>query len=334
MRWGRAGAFVWLGFLPGAGNRSQDFCLLGKTEVRRGHTPGKNRVRARNGEEKDRVRVLLTAAARACEARRRKRQGARLARRSRAGDEASCADDPAPGGFCPAGFLPAAGNRRQAFSLPGKTEARRRRAPGMNRVRARRGEEKTRCATCSPQVRAFSLPGKTGAVRGLAPRKNRVRARLKCSHKHGARLAHRRCACVRDAGKKRHGARIAHRRCRSPARARTWKRPCACEARRRKRQGARLARRSRAGDEASCADDPAPGGFCPAGFLPAAGNRRQAFSLPGKTGARRGPAPGNNRVRARRGEEKDMVRDLLGAAARIAHRRCAGAQGSRGKGEL
>ena len=33
------------------------------------------RGRARHGEEKDRVRVLLTAAARACEARRRKRRG-------------------------------------------------------------------------------------------------------------------------------------------------------------------------------------------------------------------------------------------------------------------
>ena len=31
--------------------------------------------------------------------------------------------------------------------------------------------------------------------------------------------------------------------------------------------------------------------------------------------ARRGRAPGKNRVRARRGEEKDTVRDLLGAAA-------------------
>ena len=52
-----------------------------------------------------------------------------------------------------------------------------------------------------------------------------------------------------------------------------------------------------------------------AGFCPAAGNRNQAFSQPGKTGAVRGPAPGTNRVRARRGEEKDTVRDLLGAAA-------------------
>ena len=68
VRWGCAGAFAWLGFLPGAGNRSQDFYLLGKTEVRRGHTPGKNRVRARNGEEKDRVRVF---AHRRCARRRR-----------------------------------------------------------------------------------------------------------------------------------------------------------------------------------------------------------------------------------------------------------------------
>ena len=63
-------------------------------------------------------------------------------------------------------------------------------------------------------------------------------------------------------------------------------------------------------------------GFCPGGFLPAAGNRRWDFSLPEETGAQRGPAPGINRGRARRGEEKDTERDLLGAAARLAHRRC------------
>ena len=45
-----------------------------------------------------------------------------------------------------------------------------------------------------------------------------------------------------------------------------------------------------------------------------------AFSPPGKTGAQRGRAPGNNRVRARRGEERDTERVLptagvLGAAA-------------------
>ena len=56
-------------------------------------------------------------------------------------------------------------------------------------------------------------------------------------------------------------------------------------------------------------------GFRPAGFLPAEGNRRQAFSLPGKTGARRGPAPGNNRVRARRGEGTNTVRELPTAGA-------------------
>ena len=58
-----------------------------------------------------------------------------------------------------------------------------------------------------------------------------------------------------------------------------------------------------------------------AGFLPAAGNRRWDFSLPGKTGAVRGLAPGKNRVRARHGEERDTVRELPGAAARIARRR-------------
>ena len=56
-------------------------------------------------------------------------------------------------------------------------------------------------------------------------------------------------------------------------------------------------------------------GFCPAGFLPAAGNRRWDFSLPGKTEAQRGLAPGTSRVRARLGAGTNPVRDLLGAAA-------------------
>ena len=80
----------------------------------------------------------------------------------------------------------------------------------------------------------------------------------------------------------------------------------------------------------------------------------RAFSQPGKTGAQRGLAPGTSRGRARRGEEADRanrfagsrritgsnagdepagadspapgrrVRELPGAAARLAHRRCAG----------
>ena len=52
-----------------------------------------------------------------------------------------------------------------------------------------------------------------------------------------------------------------------------------------------------------------------AGFCPAAGNRRWVFSLPGKTGAVRGLAPGTSRVRARHGEARDTERDLPGAAA-------------------
>ena len=76
-------------------------------------------------------------------------------------------------------------------------------------------------------------------------------------------------------------------------------------------------------------------GFRPAGFLPVLGNRGQAFSLPGKTEAVPWACTRKKRVRARRRERKDRVRDLLGAAAgvrdagkkrhgaRLAHRRCA-----------
>ena len=49
--------------------------------------------------------------------------------------------------------------------------------------------------------RSFSLPGKTGAQRGHALGTSRVRARFKCRHKHGARLAHRRCAGKKQTGR-------------------------------------------------------------------------------------------------------------------------------------
>ena len=60
-----------------------------------------------------------------------------------------------------------------------------------------------------------------------------------------------------------------------------------------------------------------------AGFCPAAGNRRWAFSPPGKTEAQRGLAPRKNRVHAQLGKGTNQVRELPGAAARLAHRRCA-----------
>ena len=64
--------------------QARDFCLLRKTEARRGPAPGTSRVRARLGKDTNRVRVLLTAGVRACETRGRKRHGARIARRRRA----------------------------------------------------------------------------------------------------------------------------------------------------------------------------------------------------------------------------------------------------------
>ena len=158
VRWGCAGAFAWLGFLPGAGNRSQDFCLLGKTEAVRGHTPGKNRVRARHGEERDTVRDLLAA-------------GALEKPRSRAQFFGRFCALGMRRGFRPAGFLPAEGNRSQAFSLSGKTEARRGHTPGKNRVRARNGEEKDR-------VRVLL----TAAARACEARRRKRRGKPLCGH--------------------------------------------------------------------------------------------------------------------------------------------------------
>ena len=120
---------------------------------------------------------------------------------------------------------------------------------------------------------------------------------------------------------------------RSPARAHTRKKPRACETRGRKRHGARLARRSRGLSPRPGKQEPSAGphpektaGVRDAGKkktrCATCSAQPRAFSPPGKTGAQRGPAPGINRGRARRGEKKDTVRDLPGAAARLAHRRC------------
>ena len=153
---------------------------------------------------------------------------------------------------------------------------------------------------------------------------------------------------------------------RSSARARTRKQPQACEAECWHKQGTRLARRSRGwqGNARKAKEQSsafraflcvgvrlAPrfayswkfgAGFCPAGFLPAAGNRSRASSLLGKTGARRGRALGNRRVRARRGEKTNTVRDLLTAGVpaagvtagagqrRFSHRRRRGSSGRSG----
>ena len=52
-------------------------------------------------------------------------------------------------------------------------------------------------------------------------------------------------------------------------------------------------------------------------LLPCRRNRSQTFSLLGKTGAVRGPAPGTSRGRAQLGAGKNPVRELLGAAAQV-----------------
>ena len=116
---------------------------------------------------------------------------------------------------------------------------------------------------------------------------------------------------------------------RSSAWAHTRNQPRACETGQRNKHGARLARRRRAAGRLNG----------PLGRKPPTGkgNARKAkeqssafqaflcvggcagaFAPPGKTEAQRGLAPGNNRVRARHGEEKDTVRDLLAAGALLA----------------
>ena len=84
-----------LGFFPARENRSparathleSTACVRGwaHTQTRCAICPPQARVRARRRERKDKVRELPGAAARACETRGRKRQGARLAHRRCAG---------------------------------------------------------------------------------------------------------------------------------------------------------------------------------------------------------------------------------------------------------
>ena len=128
--------------------------------------------------------------------------------------------------------------------------------------------------------RSFSLPGKTGARCGHAPGTSRVRARLGAGKN-----------TVRDLP----GAAALEK---PRSKAQLFKRFCAL--------GERVAPRFTYSWKFG------------AGFCPAAGNRNQAFSLPGKTGARCGPTPRKNRVRARHGEERDTERELptAGAGAR------------------
>ena len=113
---------------------------------------------------------------------------------------------------------------------------------------------------------------------------------------------------------------------RSSARARTRNQLRACAARRRKRQGARLAHRRCAGVTALQAADalqaatrvtslPLQTALRRDGACANCSPQARAFSLPGKTEARRGFPPRNNRVRARLGEGTNTVRELPGAAA-------------------
>ena len=120
-------------------------------------------------------------------------------------------------------------------------------------------------------------PGKQEPCVGLYP-EPAAGVRDAGKKRHGARFAHRRCACVRDTGRKKTrcvncpaqprellaaGAGfLPARENRSRARARTRNQPRACETRGRKRHGARLARRSRA----TCSPQVRA-------FLPASGNR-------------------------------------------------------------
>ena len=213
-------------------------------------------------ENRSPARAHARKESRACEEWRRKRQGARLAHRSRAGVRGTAKKKTRQTALRTSAAQKAAS---RVMSLPTQTALRRDGA----------------CALCPPQARDFCRPGKTEARRGPAPGNNRVRARrgegtntVRDLLGAAARIAHRRCA------RRRRGLSACPGKQKPCAGTHPETTACVRDAEKEQTRSANCPPqvRSRAGDEASCADDPAPGGFCPAGFLPAAGNRRQAFS--------------------------------------------------------
>ena len=239
---------VWRGLLPG------------RREQKPGFLPAR--------ENRSSAWACTQKEPRACAAGQRNKPGARLARRSRA--------------TCPPQVCSA---QARAFSLPGKTgarrEARTRNQPracetrGRKRQgariarRSRAGKKQTgqtalwaadtlqaasrvtdgACAICSPQVRGRARLGKeTNQVRELPT--------AGAGARRGARTRNQPRACAVGQRNK-PGARIARRSrglspCqenRSRARACTWNQPRACEAGQSHKHGARIARRSRAGEK-------------------------------------------------------------------------------------
>ena len=152
---------------------------------------------------------------------------------------------------------------------------------------------------------------------------------------------------------------------RSSAWAHTRNQPRACETGQRNKHGARLARRRRAAGRLSGPSGRKPpagretpekprsraqlfGRFCAWGYVRphvlrihgslarafarrvssrAQGTGAKLFPCPGKQKPCPGPALGTNRVRARRRERKDRVRELPGAAARACETRGRSRQG-------
>ena len=169
--------------------------------------------------------------------------------------------------ICPA--QPRVRARSKCRHKPGARLARRSRAPGKNRVRARQGEEKDRVRDLlGAAARVTRLPAQMTLRRGAFARRVSSRPQgtggrlFPCpgKQKPGAGAHPEPTACVRDAGKKKTG----------------------------------------------CAT-------CPA--QPRVRARSKCRHKPGARFARRSRAPGTSRVRARRGEEIDRVRDLPAAGA-------------------
>ena len=199
------------------------------------------------------------------------------------------------------------------------------------------GRKETRCATCSPQARLKS-PGAELSFSGVSVRwgcagafARRVSSRPKGTgarpfpcpgkQKPGVGTRPERIACVRGMAKKKTGCASCSPQPRGGVRGTAKKKTRQTALRTSAAQKAAsrvmsLPTQTALRRDGACA-------LCPP--------QARDFCRPGKTEARRGPAPGNNRVRARRGEGTNTVRDLLGAAARLAHRRCAAAQVNRGE---
>ena len=232
---------------------------------------------------------------RACETGQRNKHGARLARRRRAAGRLKRPFGPQTAGW--QGKRPK--SQRSRAQLFGRFCALGNVWPHILHIHGSLARAFVRQISFWPQgtgVRLFPRPGKQEPGEGHTPGINHVRARLGAYTNPVRDLP---AAGVRTAAAQKAASRVTSLPAQTALRRDGACANCPAQPRELPGAAARIARRRRA----NCSP------------------QARAFSPPGKTEARRGPAPRNNRVRARLSEETNTVRDLLTAGVRRRLRR-------------